>query len=501
MKNVNILAETPFKKSNKYVHLFDCTMFSVYFDVEFIKNEENDENITRLISKLTGTRKKHYYDTIIKELSDVKHELNHIGFPSQHCNLIITKIDNGYAGLAHMYKKNIIVDYKSVYNLIFKTEIYNGYDFSGTVKHEWAHVWFANRPMEFKTSVKTLYHRTLSLGIDNSKIEDIDALNNMNPPEMTNNEELYILDIWDTMIYRLSLSLAYDGKLNNYLFSQQRLSQISDEQFIKQLQYLPHLFRIHGVAKQTIKNVKQGYEVYVLKGNAGKFIVGEISNESFRNEDVIYFKDLTKYIQSKNPNSSIIRDMKDKLLFSQFKNEKENILNSIPKYMDNYIEKINKGIIPNVESSSNFKHIKEKILDITHFWIKTYVIDKLLWYVENDLDFLDRPQTIVYDILWVSNKMKPLHTSIIDLYKQIRVEYFRLNIYLTIRKQEHTKKFYDFTGREFHLHREVLKQLTNWVNGYGLSNSFEFWATAIEYFDQLPINYKKMIVKLMMSFD
>lgn len=47
--------------------------------------------------------------------------------------------------------------------------------------------------------------------------------------------------------------------------------------------------------------------------------------------------------------------------------------------------------------------------------------------------------------------------------------------------------------------REYIREVMKWYNTYGLSNSDEFWATAIEGFFSLNLNHRRMIVKMILD--
>lgn len=51
------------------------------------------------------------------------------------------------------------------------------------------------------------------------------------------------------------------------------------------------------------------------------------------------------------------------------------------------------------------------------------------------------------------------------------------------------------TGSYF---RQYIREIMKWYNAYGLSNSDEFWATAIEGFFSLNLNHRRMIVKMIL---
>ena len=48
--------------------------------------------------------------------------------------------------------------------------------------------------------------------------------------------------------------------------------------------------------------------------------------------------------------------------------------------------------------------------------------------------------------------------------------------------------------------RHFATHVSEWPTDYGLFDSDEFWATAMEFFFQLPPNYQKQIIKLISQY-
>ena len=55
----------------------------------------------------------------------------------------------------------------------------------------------------------------------------------------------------------------------------------------------------------------------------------------------------------------------------------------------------------------------------------------------------------------------------------------------------------NLSGESFNEVREEIANLVQWTKSYGLSNDSEIWATAVEEFINLPIQYRKEILNLM----
>ena len=58
---------------------------------------------------------------------------------------------------------------------------------------------------------------------------------------------------------------------------------------------------------------------------------------------------------------------------------------------------------------------------------------------------------------------------------------------------------YGLGGKSYEPHRNTMKELNNWVNSYGMSNNDEMWATAVEMFFKLPMEYRKVIIGMIMN--
>lgn len=139
------LSEVKFRKSNKYIHLVDLPMFSIYANVSLDK------------IKLEEFKKTNY----VKEFSVARDYIHKIGFPSMHANVIISDLSSEInqntggrvGGQAVSYKKFMELDINSV-NV-------------NNIIHEWAHLWMMNNSKIFKKSVNSFYAYMLKHSTDN----------------------------------------------------------------------------------------------------------------------------------------------------------------------------------------------------------------------------------------------------------------------------------------------------------------------------------------------
>jgi hypothetical protein len=103
----------------------------------------------------------------------------------------------------------------------------------------------------------------------------------------------------------------------------------------------------------------------------------------------------------------------------------------------------------------------------------------------------DDPSTGVFHIFGSWQMENTIVTEIIVKVKEIFLKY------------SSNVAIYDPTefarGEEGKWFRDYLRSLINWFSSYGLSNSDEFWATAVEGFFSLPLEHRRMIIKIMMS--
>jgi hypothetical protein len=102
----------------------------------------------------------------------------------------------------------------------------------------------------------------------------------------------------------------------------------------------------------------------------------------------------------------------------------------------------------------------------------------LMWYKYYNLDFKDQPFNV---------------GKVIDLLEIIYNENKEKSDYSISTKKESLK------GEEGIYMRDYLRSLINWFNSYGLSNSDEFWATAVEGFFYLPLEHRRNIVNIMLK--
>jgi len=152
-----------FRKSQKLIHKMDLPMFSLFLD----KSVPKDYNLGF----------DYYQDTIRDCFSDARTQIQKMGFPSMHTNVVFKDMDiaagnraagSFVAGLAHGnptaqkdYKqlKSIGLNYLFVKGLGKNPEKYIP-KLTETIVHEWGHIWMFNNGKAFRNAI-TQYHEAL----------------------------------------------------------------------------------------------------------------------------------------------------------------------------------------------------------------------------------------------------------------------------------------------------------------------------------------------------
>lgn len=461
------LIEGSFGKSGKVTHVMDVPMFSIFVPT-----------VKAVPQKLLVM---HYGEQIKRECNKARNEIHRIGFPSMHANIVMKDLskepnintgDVGIGGRAYHYKKYMEIDIRN-----FTAE---------TIVHEWAHLWMMNNSKDFKKAVKTLYSQLMK-----DAGGKIDTTNAIDKP-LSNEDELKILDYWGWGIAKMFNFMIHDRHSEAYSIKGKK---ITPALFSK----LPHLLQFDAKLKKPIiaanfngrrVELQAGEPVYVAKGNNGWLIGKEMDNTRYEIVTKSY-NELLDYVES-NQSGDILMDIQTELQKSNLRNRQYNT----PKYLES---KINEEIQRNIEKI--FEDLAKKFnVRISPDEIKTvkswsqYILPKYLEILRNQklLDYYTKNKEKVYDMLWVSNQHKPAGLSFLK---------FFITIINRGRGETFQKDFADkssFVGKEFHHHRETMAKLNSWINSYGMSNEDELWATAIEYFFQLPDKYRKIIVKIMM---
>lgn len=156
------LLEVKFRKSNKYIHLADLPMFSIYIDKELSQE------------KLEEFKKSNH----VNEFTKARNTIHKIGFPSMHANVVITDLSKdvnpitggGVAGWASSWKRYMQLDPLQVVDSV--------------IVHEWAHLWMDNNGKEFINAVQVFYSY-----LQKKAAADMTPALELQPRKFTNEEE------------------------------------------------------------------------------------------------------------------------------------------------------------------------------------------------------------------------------------------------------------------------------------------------------------------------
>ena len=477
------LNEKQFRKSSKITHIMDVPMFSIFIDKKI-------ENVLPEIN----------LEEVKKRFLDAKNEIHKMGFPSMHVNVVISDLskevnyntgDVGVGALAIHHHKYMLVDYKNIPT----------YYMMDIIIHEWAHLWMFNHSKEFKQAIKTLYKIMMLRSAGNMRRGLSPERYKIEPKKLTYEEEKKVFDIWVKWIENLVKFDIYDSTESLYILKNKK---ISPDLF----KFLPHGLTVHGVLTKelyvsSLRNhemtLPPGTDVYANKVNTGWIIGTEI--DTHRYEVSIDGFNSIEYLKSKHGEYSMLNiiDLEFKKYLLRHKEY------TTKSYLEKEIlERLKLHVVGPFEDICKIFNYRPTIEDkkLIQSWVEQYIYPKYLEILKSKklLDELKNRQTksamekyipTVYDFLWVSNELKPSDTSFIKFVERIKS--------IEISRQYHkdfTQKS-NMSGKEFSEHREIMNKLNNWVSSYGMSNDDELWATAIQFFFKLPMNYKKTIIKLM----
>jgi hypothetical protein len=483
---------TPFRTKKSHILLFDLPMFSIFLDVNL--PEPNSTMIFFRKMETIAARLQGLKTNIEKAFDSARYEIHKMGFPSMHVNVLIKNLSKdvnihtggGVGGYAHGNERYIDIDFMVFFDGITSEGYFKG--LVNTIVHEWAHLYMFNRPKEFKTAIKGLYDYITKQSSEMSTL--MPAIQQSNP-RFTDEQERFILKKWKDSFGVLFEYYLYDYPECYYISS--NFNKPFDLEFAK---YLPHLMEIKGILKKSKDEFPVGEYVYLIKGSHGSWIIGKTSEpRSTRKETTIPLEDLTDYVTSVDPNSTILNDINLKLKELYISQNKQELMESLVKdLVKNAILHVNL-IADNVFNDHTIidDDVKKQISE----WMVKYVVPVYINILRNPVKLKeiknDKTGNRAYEALWILNPKKPKNVSSIDLFKKL----YKKSIEKIIKSR--SEKGNTFGGTEFQIHREILKNLSKWINSYGLSNTDELWATAIEMFFNLPMSYRKAIVKIVMG--
>jgi hypothetical protein len=484
----NILFEGKVKSYQNFIHLIDIPMFSIFFDKDIFKNE----NLTRftLIRRLEQNYRKlndwrskdavhdflYYVGPKLKEIcAEARNIIGKMGFSSMHSNLVFTDnskminhntgIVGGVAGYARMDKHYMSMDID--YFLKYRED--NPQYLVKAIVHEWAHLWMFQNSKAFKQTVKDLYNE-LVLNKENLKLDpEIER-------EYNNKKSLEVLKFWHSMFN----GIKNDRGIYNFIFERIDINENTAH-------LIPHGLTVWGHLKKTLNDdLKKDQRVYCEKGNS-MWMVGYSDNTGRRKEITIPVNDLKqlnsiiRFIQFKNVKDAI----KDRVNYTKHDIKEEDLENIIKKH-----------IIMFFNTLRTYEYIKvpdEAIQQILPDYIK-YIKNEILRLC-NSKDSVSLTKILNsdkddYDLLWVHNKSKPKEVSIANYIKPYAIESM-------VNKPFHQGgSLRNLSGSKYNDLREFISNQIKWVNGYGMSDDHELWATAIDGFFKLNKEHKKIFIDL-----
>lgn len=506
VENINEDAREVFKKNKNHIHVMDVPMFSVYIHVNLIKHTDPSQyKFSSTIYSLFNIANKNFPGQLPKDwpnvpnqdaeeilsiafpeevekelkskLAESKKQINDIGFPSAHSNILIDEFTDAAGKASPKGYMMISIDYIDSNHLI------------NIVTHEWAHLYMFNRSTQFKNAVNNLYKDILAKSKDKFKDPSINPFDIVKPDNLSRTQEDVIIKYWKSIISNIPFILSDLPETKIMLFSK--------HQFTPELyHHLPHLIEFNGKLKDTTTLSSYNYntislpkdsQVYITKGSTG-WIIGAKQNNR-RYEIVCKPNELENFVSGTNT-PSILPDIQNTLnkyinnyIKTRTSSQQSIIKDKLHDHMQSSFKQMMSSIFAYKPSTSDTETIK----DYTNEYILPRVYDMLNNPEASALTNRDS----IYNYLWVLNPHRPPDASI--------VKYIERNAYNNIQlqnlKQDLDKP--EFTGPSFEKHRSILQKLSNWINSYGMSNNLELWSTAVEYFFKLPNNYKKDIIKLM----
>lgn len=157
-----------FRDSPNLKHEKDYPMFSIFTDRTDPEFEETTKTLDKNSIKLQNA------------FWAARREINKIGFPSMHANVIFKTIPGGYSGAAlgspeqNKSGSRVWEDRRRLkhmeLNNDFLTYIDEDYqDLIDTIVHEWSHLWMFNHGAEFRRAMDQYYEALINSNIDKIK--------------------------------------------------------------------------------------------------------------------------------------------------------------------------------------------------------------------------------------------------------------------------------------------------------------------------------------------
>jgi hypothetical protein len=409
-----------FKKSIRFKHLYDVPMFSVYINTTKFSNQD------QVIKQLSDDKIK----TILKESKD---QINRIGFPSMHANIVFDDLRNTVnsntgglvAGGAHKRNKYMEVDYNAFMS--------NSKTATQIIVHEWAHLYMFNKSKGFKRAVKKFYNNLFQKGKDMWKLDD------KTPTTFDHNDDVISPDLTDKLdeLILNRIGIMFQNAYINRVDSLLNDSWIED--YGKEYDESDHYDDIESDIRGLLNTCIDEYNKATPNNPISKRDYASLIKTAIQTMTSKVSNPLWRKI-----NNSIQKDMQDY----------ENAMLEEPYDLGEYLFK------NDTKYNKMFK-----------FKNKSYY-DKL-----DNLDDLGIGQSISSEIF---NTLHQLNYRATKDRSKLDIDFAR-----------------NLSGIEWNKTRTEIANLVKWVDDYGMSNDDEIWATGIEKFLKLEPEYRKEILKLM----
>ena len=494
MKLTSLIKDVRFSKSNKFIHVIDIPMFSIFVDATL--STINVRYTERSIKKK------------LDEFTKARNEIHKIGFPSMHANVVIsdlsgesnqnTGVEKGdVAGQSHGwdtgFKKGSNTFTKgNEWNRVRYMKIDRNSITSDVIIHEWAHLWLANNSKEFREAVRNFYLYLTKYAA--SKITPQTAPEHLK--NVSSEDDRKILNLWIEAFKGLVTWGFKERDASMYILKHRQM--LTSDMLV----YLPHRMTVDAILTQPInaqsfqhryKTLPVGTPVYAEKVHGGWIIGSEQDGERYE----LYlegFESVFSYVKSAKRRSHLMRDIETEFKKSVQKDRQYSTNEYLQSKILNRVEHQMRNVLIEVCKTYNARPSDAEI-DAIESWAKDIVFPKYLQILRSKKlieEFSTWPDK-VYEFLWTSNKIKDPNLSAVNMFKDI-ANRSKLQQY-----QKDISGAYRLSGKEFESHRNTVKDLAQWASSYGMSNDDELWATGVEKFFKLPLEYRKVIISMMVS--
>jgi hypothetical protein len=381
-----------------------------------------------------------------KPFINARNKIIKMGFSSMHSNVLFNDLSDdvnsntgtkgGVAGFASNNGKYMSIDIKQIRDPAYLEKI---------IIHEWAHLWMYNNSYGFKKAVQKFYNSLLESGKSKflSSEKDLDFA-----PFIIN------LELSEKLYTEFTTSFA---------------KMISDT-YLQALTYknptVDDYFKESAFSNKK-ENVESDIRSIVLS------LISTI-NSYINNDESLSYDYLIAVRENKEELNKLISKITDIITDNLFEYVERSIDNDLSEYA--YKHDRSTDSFSEIELGQIYNSMYDRTENNKNILIKKEDnYDKLYSHVftDNGIDANN-----IFEMI-----MKKIHEIQI---KNVQKE--------TEKRLERTE---NLSGESFNEVREEIANLVQWTKSYGLSNDSEIWATAVEEFINLPIQYRKEILNLM----